>query len=339
MTSDPAAHGRPTIGPDAGGAGSGSTPRAPRGPGVGSPILRPMADPTPDDHRRGRRHRRRRRGPRLPHDRQDPRPTSAARRAATKARMDADKGGSADGHRRRPDRHQGPPGRRKDARPRARPARTTPPAPRPGARRRPRPSGAPAVQAHGRGGRPQGGPQPPRPAAATPRRGRRRPTPAATPPRSPAPSWRARAWVPVIMFGLLGIGHDRDLPDLRALGRSTRSPSASGLALHPRRHPRRHPVPLIAGPAATPSDQADRPRTPTGEPAAGQRDHLPGDEGVTQGVTLPRVVHTWGQRRSRALRCRWVSSRSMSSMQWRGGSGSSSFAAVMRTSVPQIEHR
>ena len=30
---------------------------------------------------------------------------------------------------------------------------------------------------------------------------------------------------------------------------------------------------------------------------------------------------------------------SISSMQWRGGSGTSSFAEVIRTSVPQIEHR
>ena len=70
------------------------------------------------------------------------------------------------------------------------------------------------------------------------------------------------------------------------------------------------------------------------------------------GVTLPSLVHRlWGSGGPVAVDANdgraaadapahsTGATRSMSSMQWRGGSGTSSLALVMRTSVPHSEHR
>src|SRR5918994_1579863 len=74
---------------------------------------------------------------------------------------------------------------------------------------------------------------------------------------------------------------------------------------------------------------------------------LPPGSGSYIAVTLPSFVHSlWKcdasgchSKRGTARHPSIGATRSMSSWQWRGGSGTSSLALVMRTSVPQIEHR
>ena len=122
-------------------------------------------------------------------------------------------------------------------------------------------------------------------------------------------------WVPVLMFIFLGIGTLVILINYTgAVGHEQRVP-AGRARRHPRRHRHRHPVPLTAL-AMSGEDAAARSRL-----RELQRCDTP--QRCPQAVGSLVVGPT----------------RSMSSWQWRGGSGTWSLAAVIRSSVPQIEHR